>query len=69
MIGDRIDNDIVPAKQLGMKNTKFMNCCGLDDGLTEGQHYSSAYDIALMSRELLNKHKEIKEKGYQNGYE
>ena len=47
------------AKELGMEHTKFMNCCGLDDTLTEGQHYSTAYDIALMSRELIVKHKEI----------
>jgi D-alanyl-D-alanine carboxypeptidase (penicillin-binding protein 5/6) len=37
------------AEQLGMKNTKFVNCNGLP---AEG-HVSSAYDIALMSRELL----------------
>ncbi len=49
------------AAELGMKHSHFMNCCGLDDGLTEGQHYSSAYDIALMSRELLTKHEGIKE--------
>ena len=43
------------AKELGMNNTNFVNCCGLDvDG-----HYSSAYDIALMSRELITKHPEI----------
>ena len=47
------------SKELGMEHTKFMNCCGLDDTLTEGQHYSTAYDIALMSRELIVKHKEI----------
>lgn len=47
------------AKELGMEHTKFMNCCGLDDTLTEGQHYSTAYDIALMSRELIVKHKDI----------
>lgn len=42
------------AKELGMKNTNFVNCNGLDaDG-----HYSTAYDIALMSRELM-KHDEI----------
>lgn len=42
------------AKELGMKNTNFVNCNGLDaDG-----HYSTAYDIALMSRELL-KHPDI----------
>lgn len=49
------------AKEIGMEHSHFMNCCGLDDGLTEGQHYSSAYDIALMSRELLMKHEEIKD--------
>lgn len=47
------------AAELGMKNTKFMNCCGLDDDIAEGSHYSSAYDIALMSRELITKHPEI----------
>lgn len=47
------------AAELGMKNTKFMNCCGLDDDIPEGSHYSSAYDIALMSRELITKHPEI----------
>lgn len=47
------------AKELGMEHTNFMNCCGLDDSLTEGQHYSTAYDIALMSRELIVNHKEI----------
>lgn len=49
------------AVELGMKHTHFMNCCGLDDQLTEQQHYSSAYDIALMSRELLLKHDKVKE--------
>lgn len=48
------------AESLGMKHTQFMNCCGLDDELTEGQHYSTAYDIALMSRELITKHEEVK---------
>lgn len=42
------------AKELGMKNTKFMNTNGLD---AEG-HLTTAHDIALMSRELL-KHKEV----------
>ncbi len=42
------------AKELGMVNTSFVTCNGLDaDG-----HYSSARDIALMSRELL-KHEDI----------
>lgn len=42
------------AKKLGMKNTTFKNCNGLD----EDGHLTSAYDVALMSRELI-KHKEI----------
>ena len=46
------------AKELGMENTHFLNCCGLDDDITSG-HYSSAYDIALMSRELITKHPQI----------
>lgn len=43
------------AAELGMKDTKFMDCSGLTD---EGQ-YSTAYDIAIMSRELLTKYPEI----------
>lgn len=38
------------AKELGMENTNFINTNGLD----EENHYSSARDVALMSRELLN---------------
>ena len=44
------------AAQLGMKNTNFENCSGLDDDTTN--HLTTAYDIAVMSRELL-KHKKI----------
>ena len=40
------------AKSLGMNDTCFKNCHGLD----EDGHVTSSYDIALMSRELLNKH-------------
>ncbi len=43
------------AKELGMVNTNFVNCCGLDTD----NHYSSAYDVALMSRELITKHPQI----------
>lgn len=43
------------AKELGMNNTNFVNCCGLDTD----NHYSSAYDVALMSRELITMHPEI----------
>ena len=45
------------AKNLGMKNTHFENCCGLDNDTTN--HVSTAYDVALMSRELITKHPEI----------
>ena len=45
------------AAELGMKDTHFKNACGLDvDG-----HVTSAYDIALMSRELMNRFPEIRE--------
>lgn len=43
------------AKELGMNNTNFVNCCGLD----EDNHYSSAYDVALMSRALITKYPQI----------
>lgn len=46
------------AKSLGMKHTHFKNCNGLDDTIESG-HYSTAYDVALMSRELVTKHPEI----------
>lgn len=42
------------AKELGMENTHFMNTNGLD----EEDHYSSARDVAIMSRELM-KHETI----------
>nr|WP_246021420.1 D-alanyl-D-alanine carboxypeptidase family protein [Paenibacillus lentus] len=42
------------AAELGMKDTLFKNC----NGLPVENHYSSAYDIAIMSRELL-KHPEV----------
>ena len=45
------------AKSLGMNDTVFKYCRGID----EDGHVSSSYDIALMSRELLTKHPEIKE--------
>ena len=48
------------AAQLGMTDTHFVNCTGLDDGADAGEHLTTAYDIALMSRELL-RHEEIKQ--------
>lgn len=46
------------AQELGMKNTHFDNCTGLDD--TSATHLTTAYDIALMSRELM-KHQFIQQ--------
>ncbi|MCL2168718.1 MAG: D-alanyl-D-alanine carboxypeptidase [Defluviitaleaceae bacterium] len=46
------------AQALGMENTSFRNACGLD---AQG-HFSTAKDIAIMSRELLNSHPEVREK-------
>lgn len=43
------------AKELGMNDTCFKNCHGID----EDGHITSAYDIALMSKELLTKHPDI----------
>lgn len=45
------------AKGLGMEQTNFVNCNGLD---AEG-HVISAHDVALMSRELLIKHPQVHE--------
>lgn len=43
------------VKELSLKNTAFKNCTGLDE---EG-HYSSAYDMAMIARELVVNHPEI----------
>ena len=48
------------AKELGMNDTNFVNCTGLDDGANAAEHRTSAHDIALMSRELLKNHPDIK---------
>lgn len=45
----------IRAKELGMNDTHFVNCHGID----EDGHVTSAYDISLMSRELLTKHPSI----------
>ena len=49
------------AQQLGMEHTKFVNCTGLDDAPEAAEHLTCAWDIAVMSRELLGKHPKIKE--------
>lgn len=43
------------VKELGLKNTNFKNCTGLD----EDGHYSSAYDMAVIARTLITKHPDI----------
>ena len=48
------------AQELGMNDTTFVNCTGLDDGADAVNHRTSAYDIALMSRQLLKYHPLIK---------
>ena len=47
------------AQELGMKDTNFVNCTGLDDDVDAKNHLTSAYDIALMSRELMLNHPDI----------
>ena len=48
------------ATELGMNDTHFVNCTGLDDDPAAKSHRTSAYDIAIMSRELLVNHPDIK---------
>ena len=48
------------AQELGMTDTHFVNCTGLDDDPEAVSHRTSAHDIALMSRELLKNHPDIK---------
>lgn len=52
------------AAELGMKDTHFANC----NGLPAENHYSSAHDIALMSRELLKHDRIIKYTGSYQDY-
>lgn len=46
----------VKAESLGMQNTNFEDCCGLTDS---DNHYTSAKDVAIMSRELITKYPEV----------
>ena len=46
------------AEQLGMANTHFEDCCGLTES---DNHYTSAKDVAIMSRELLTQYPQIKQ--------
>ncbi len=47
------------AAELGMADTHFVNCTGLDDSSEAASHLTSAHDIAIMSRQLLNHHPDI----------
>ena len=49
------------AAELGMEDTHFVNCTGLDDSEDARNHLTSAHDIALMSRELMKYHPDIKQ--------
>lgn len=44
------------AKSLGMENTHFEDCCGLTES---DDHYTSAHDVAIMSRELVTRYPKI----------
>ena len=44
------------AEELRMDNTHFVDCCGLSDS---DEHYTTAGDVAIMSRELVTKHPEV----------
>ena len=48
------------AAELGMNDTNFVNCTGLDDDPEAANHKTSAHDIAVMSAELLKNHPDIK---------
>ena len=48
------------AGELGMDDTHFVNCTGLDDSEEAKKHRTSAHDIAVMSRQLLKYHPDIK---------
>ena len=55
-----VDSMNARAKELGMQDTHFVNCTGLDDDENAKNHKTSAYDIAVMSRQLLKYHPDIK---------
>lgn len=55
--GDFVKQMNERASELGMTNTHFVNCCGLD----ADDHLTTARDVALMSRELLKNHPQIHE--------
>lgn len=44
------------AKELGMENTHFVDCCGLSNS---DEHYTTARDVAIMSKELITKYPQV----------
>lgn len=52
------------AKELGLKNTNFKNSTGLD----AANHYSSAYDMAIMAKELVRHNKILEYSGIYETY-
>ena len=56
-----VDRMNARAAELGMTDTHFVNCTGLDDDPAAKDHLTSAYDIAVMSRQLLKYHPNITE--------
>lgn len=44
------------AEELGMKNTHFVDCCGLSNS---DEHYTTARDVAIMSRTLITKYPQV----------
>ncbi len=44
------------AVELGMKNTQFLDCCGLS---SESGHHTTARDVAIMSKELITRYPEV----------
>lgn len=53
---DFVDRMNEKAKELGMTNTNFVDCCGLTDS---DNHYTCAYDVALMSQALIKNYPQI----------
>lgn len=53
---DFVDRMNEKAEELGMKDTHFEDCCGLTDS---DNHYTSAKDVAIMSRELITRYPAI----------
>ena len=51
------------AAGLGMENTHFEDCCGLTES---DDHYTSAHDVAIMSRELVTRYPKILEYSLTN---